>query len=72
MLVSIVAEENILAQTNSILVKTLCLAIVQIGLILVLFFIFYSGKMWENTRHTYELEQALQVATGRIMSKGHF
>ena len=31
MLVSIVAEENILAQTNSILVKTLCLAIVQIG-----------------------------------------
>lgn len=72
MLVSIVAEENILAQTNSILVKTLCLAIVQIGLILVLFFIFYSGKMRENTRHTYELEQALQVADRANNVKGAF
>ncbi len=72
MLVSIVAEENILAQTNSILVKTLCLAIVQIGLILVLFFIFYTGKMRENTRHTYELEQALQVADRANNVKGAF
>ncbi len=72
MLVSIVAEASILAQTNSILAKTFIFAGGQIVLILAVFLVFYTGKMRENAIHTKELEQALQAADRANNAKGIF
>ncbi len=72
MLVSIVAEAKILAQTNSILWKTFFFAGGQIILILAVFVVFYTGKMRENAIHTEELEQALQAADSANNAKGIF
>ncbi len=72
LLVSVVPERMISAQTNSILQKTLIFSGLLLALMLLIVAVFYAIKMHENTLHTNELQQALNEADRANKAKGRF
>lgn len=72
LLVSVVPERMIFAQTNSILQKTLIFSGLLLALMLLIVAVFYAIKMHENTLHTNELQQALNEADRANKAKGRF
>lgn len=72
LLVSVVPERMISAQTNSILQKTLIFSGLLLALVLLIVAVFYAIKMHENTLHTNELQQALNEADRANKAKGRF
>lgn len=72
LLVSIIPEPVITAQTSSILQKTLFFSGTAIGIICMLVMTFYWNKMHENEVHTSELTEALETADKANRAKGRF
>lgn len=69
--VSVVPEQVISVQANSILRKTMFFSGTAVAFILLLMLVFYAIKMYESNKHTQELQQALHKAdmANRVKSR---
>lgn len=72
MLVSVIPEGVLTAQGDSILKETLLFSGVLTAVILVLVVIYFASKIRESTRHTQELQTALNAADQANESKARF
>lgn len=72
LLVSVIPEHMIRAQTNRILRRTMMFSGTAVGLILTLTVIFYGTKMHENQVYTRKLKEALDAADTANRAKGRF
>ncbi len=70
--VSVVPEQVISLQANSILRKTMFFSGTVVAFILLLMLAFYAMKMYENNNHTRELQEALHMADMANRVKGRF
>ncbi|MCI9162240.1 MAG: response regulator [Lachnospiraceae bacterium] len=72
LLVSIVPENEITAQTNNILKRTMVFSGLVAGTILVMAAVFYGIKMHESRKYTGQLQRALEEADKANRAKGQF
>ncbi|MCI8511839.1 MAG: response regulator [Lachnospiraceae bacterium] len=72
LLVSIVPEYVITEETNRILKKAMIFSGTAVGIVLIIAFVLYGGKMRENEAYTREIQAALNTADAANRAKGRF